>query len=183
MTTRPPPGSATTVREHPADARQPAFRRVIDVAIAAVWRRRPVLNGGGIEILVSRRHPDAVLGGLWELPGGKIEADESPEVAACRETLEETGIAADDARLIGVIEHHDPSATREAHVRLHAILARAGQYVEAKPLGCAECRWISLDDLDHYEWPPANAAVNSLVRAALRNAEGNDDAHDQRTDE
>lgn len=42
--------------------------------------------------LIARRAAHKALSGKWEFPGGKIEADESPETALKRELLEELGI-------------------------------------------------------------------------------------------
>ena len=43
-------------------------------------------------VLIGRRPPGAKLAGLWEFPGGKVEAGETPQQAAVRECLEETGL-------------------------------------------------------------------------------------------
>jgi 8-oxo-dGTP diphosphatase len=139
----------------------------VEVAIAAIWRRTDHPNGPRIEILVARRKADAVRGGLWELPGGKIEPGESADTAARRETREETGIDLGMTQPVAIVEHLDRQATREALVRLHAVAARVDATVEAKPLASAECRWIPLEDIDRYEWPPANARLNDLLRTAL----------------
>lgn len=43
-------------------------------------------------VLLAQRPPGRSMAGLWEFPGGKIEPDESPEVALIRELDEELGI-------------------------------------------------------------------------------------------
>ncbi|HNN48829.1 MAG TPA: NUDIX domain-containing protein, partial [Marmoricola sp.] len=40
-------------------------------------------------VLCAQRGPDGSLPGMWEFPGGKIEPGESPQVALCREIIEE----------------------------------------------------------------------------------------------
>ena len=154
--------------EKSADSPPPPGRR-IDVAVAAIWRTRPRPDGStpAIEILIARRHDHAIRGGLWELPGGKIEPGEDAVTAARRETREESGLALDEAIPIGEFEHVDERASREGRVRIHAVAARAPVGIEPKPLGSAECRWIALDEIGDYEWPPANAALNAMLVRTL----------------
>ena len=46
----------------------------------------------GNQVLLSQRLASAHQGGLWEFPGGKVAAQESPEDALARELYEELGI-------------------------------------------------------------------------------------------
>lgn len=144
---------------------QASSRHRIDVAVAAVWRWRSGTPGSprAIEILIARRHDHAIRGGLWELPGGKIERGEDAVSAARRETREEAGLPLDSAVPIGEFEHLDERAAREARVRIHAVAAQAPAGIEPKPLASAECRWITLEELADYEWPPANAELNAML--------------------
>lgn len=143
--------------------------RRVDVAVAAVWRIRPATPASpeSIEILIARRHDHAIRGGLWELPGGKIESGEDAVSAAIRETREEAGLPLESAVPLGEVEHLDENAAREARVRIHAVAARAPAGIEPKPLGSAECRWITLGEIGDYEWPPANAELNAMLVRTL----------------
>ena len=58
--------------------------KAIDVAAGLIFR-----DG---KLLITQRHADAHLGGLWEFPGGKVEADEAVAEALCRELQEELAI-------------------------------------------------------------------------------------------
>ena len=55
----------------------------------------------GDKILVQREYSYPVDEILWQFPGGKIEADETPEQASTRELAEESGIKAENAKCIG----------------------------------------------------------------------------------
>jgi A/G-specific adenine glycosylase len=84
--------------------------------------RRPHMRGSVVVLerggrwLVQRRAPGALLGGLWEFPGGRIEPGESPETAARRELREETGLTAGALRARGVVRHAYSHFTVELHV-------------------------------------------------------------------
>jgi 8-oxo-dGTP diphosphatase len=60
--------------------------------------------------------------GRWALPGGFVEAGETVEEAAYREAAEETGLAVEVARLVGV--YSDPERDPRGHNVSVAFLAR-----------------------------------------------------------
>lgn len=72
----------------------------VRVAAAVVWR--------GGEILMTQRPPGGPLGLLWEFPGGKIEAGETPEHALVREIREELGVGATPREVLAVDTHDYP---------------------------------------------------------------------------
>ncbi len=51
-------------------------------------------------LLLQQRPDHKNHGGLWELPGGKVEAAETPRSALCREIFEELGLKLDPADLV-----------------------------------------------------------------------------------
>ena len=59
----------------------------------------------GEKFFVQKRPPSGVWGNLWEFPGGRVEAGESPEQAAVREFMEETGFAVNVSARHGIIRH------------------------------------------------------------------------------
>jgi 8-oxo-dGTP diphosphatase len=60
--------------------------------------------------------------GRWALPGGFVEVGETVEKAADREAAEETGLAVEVARLVGV--YSDPERDPRGHYVSVAFLAR-----------------------------------------------------------
>lgn len=119
---------------------------MIEVALAIVWR--------GDRLLVTRRLADAHLGGLWEFPGGKLRINESPDAAAEREVLEETGVVARARGRRAPIDWRYPERT----VRLHPVDC---DWVEGdgEALGVAALRWATVAELSGLEFPPANSAL------------------------
>ena len=127
-------------------------RKVVDVAIALVF------DAGG-QLLICKRKADAVLGGLWEFPGGKCNRGETPQECALREVREETSLEVAVVRSLSTIEHEYP----HAHVRLHPFVCRHVSGV-LQLLQVAEGKWVSPAVLGAYQFPAANGPL--IVQAS-----------------
>ncbi len=106
--------------------------------------------------LVCRRKPDVHLGGLWEFPGGKREHGESLEDCLIREIREELAVEVAMPVLHTVLTHAYAGRAVELHF-FRCTIARG----EPQALGCAELCWVTPEDLDKYDFPPAD---RSLIR-------------------
>ena len=135
--------------------------RQVEISAVALLRVGP----GGPEVLIARRHAGAVRGGLWELPGGKLEPGEDHRAAAARELAEETGVLVDpgDGTIIGRVEQFDAHVARERSIAITLVRFECPPGAEPRPLASAECRWERVDRLDRYDWPAANARLNAML--------------------
>jgi 8-oxo-dGTP diphosphatase len=117
-----------------------------------------VCDGKGL-VLIAQRPAKAHQGGLWEFPGGKLEAGESVEDALVRELQEEIGIFVQSSEPLISLLHHYPDRTVRLHVR--EVLAFTG---EAKGLEGQPIRWVAPGALDEYAFPDANHAIRTAVQ-------------------
>src|SRR5579862_76476 len=121
-------------------------QKVIEVSAGLVF-----LNG---KLLITRRHAGAHLGGLWEFPGGKREADETFEQCLVRELREELGIEVDVGELVESLTHAYPEKT----VVLKFYRCRWTQN-EPRAIDCLDFKWITARELGNYEFPAADARL------------------------
>jgi 8-oxo-dGTP diphosphatase len=104
-------------------------------------------------VLISKRPVGKPLAGLWEFPGGKVEADEKPEAALIRELKEELAIDVSEACLAPL------TFASHAYEAFHLLMplyvcrrwngsvtAREGQ----------ELKWVRPIRLRDYPMPPAD---------------------------
>jgi len=112
------------------------------------------------KLLITQRHKDSHLGGLWEFPGGKREANETFEECLVREIREELGIEISVGKLFEEIAHDYP----EKSIHLKFFIC---ELISGKPqaLGCAAIKWISKSELDNFEFPAADAQLLEKLRA------------------
>ena len=122
-----------------------------------------LLDGQG-RVLMQQRPLGKQHGGLWEFPGGKVEAGESPQQAAARELAEELGVALDPLALEALGFAAEPVlADRQRSVVILLFVAREWQgavsALEGQNMG-----WYALDALADLAMPPLDYP---LARALL----------------
>ncbi len=102
-----------------------------------------IVHGG--RLLAARRTRPAAAAGRWELPGGKVEPGESPEVAVVREIAEEIGCAIEvDGWLDGETRIGPALMLRIARATLVG--------GEPEPLEHDAVRWLTASELDEVDW-------------------------------
>jgi mutator protein MutT len=126
----------------------------LEAAIAIITR--------GEKVLVCQRRNDDKFGGLWEFPGGKVEAGETVEDCLHREVREELGIAVRIVKSFPPVDHQYP----HAFIRLHPFHCQWESGV-VQHLACQDSRWIDPQNLTDHTFPPANDGLVAEVIAYL----------------
>ncbi len=99
-------------------------------------------------VLACRRAPGRASGGLWEFPGGKVEADEQPQDALTRELLEE--LHADVA--VGALLDRSTVAVGELVIDLacYEVVFRGAPPTHSTDHD--ELRWVTREQLGELDW-------------------------------
>ena len=104
-------------------------------------------------LLLAQRPKGKAMAGLWEFPGGKVEAGESPQVALARELKEELGVAVAEADMqaFSFASH----AYETFHLLMPVFLVRRWQG-EIKALEGQQLAWVSAAEIRSYPAPEAD---------------------------
>jgi 8-oxo-dGTP diphosphatase len=116
-------------------------------------------------LLAARRTGPAEAARRWELPGGKVQAGESPDDALAREVAEELGCQV-------VVEHwlDGEQAIGDAHVLRAAVCSlRAGE--PRAGVDHDELRWLTPQQLDEVDWLEPDRPFLPALRAVLLRSE------------
>lgn len=118
-----------------------------------------VLEDGQGRVLVSRRPDHVHQGGLWEFPGGKLEAGESVPAALARELAEELGVAVEAARPLIRVRHAYPDKTVLLDVWRVTRYRGRPRGLEGQPLD-----WRRPDALAGRDFPAADRPILNALR-------------------
>jgi 8-oxo-dGTP diphosphatase len=124
----------------------------IEVAAALIFR-----SG---KLLITQRPAKSHLGGLWEFPGGKREANETFEQCLVREICEELGVEISVGELFEEVAHDYPE--KSVHLKFFICKILSG---EPQPLDCAAVKWIERSELDAHEFPAADAQLLEKLKS------------------
>lgn len=123
-----------------------------------------VLENSDGKILLSQRPEGKSMAGLWEFPGGKVEAGEAPEAALVREVREELGIevAENDLGPLTFASH-----TYETFHLLMPLFHCTCWRGEPQGLEGQEVRWVTLKEMTDLPMPPADVPLVAFLRQVL----------------
>ena len=115
-------------------------------------------------ILLAQRPAHKSMGGLWEFPGGKIEADESPEAALIRELQEELDINTSESCLapLSFASH----AYDDFHLLMMLFVCRRW-HGQPRPVEGGALKWVRPNQLRDYPMPPADIPLIPVLRDLL----------------
>jgi 8-oxo-dGTP diphosphatase len=120
-------------------------------------------------VLIAQRPEGKSMAGLWEFPGGKVEAEETPEDALCREIKEELDI--DLCRACLAPFNFASHAYETFHLLMPLYLCRTWDG-EISPREGQTIRWVRGVDLSRYPMPPADEPLIPWLRDLLNEVSG-----------
>ncbi|ATC85134.1 MULTISPECIES: 8-oxo-dGTP diphosphatase MutT [Pseudoalteromonas] len=111
-------------------------------------------------IFICKRADEQHQGGLWEFPGGKVEAGESVFVALKRELTEEVGLTIHSSSQLMVIEHDYGDKCVKLDVHVVSNFSGEAHGAEGQP-----SEWVAISELENYDFPEANAEIIEKIVA------------------
>jgi len=103
------------------------------------------------KFIITKRPKEKMLGGLWELPGGKRESGESLKSSLMREIKEELSINIKVDKKIGIIQH----SYSHMKIKLHGYYCRV-KSGKIKLNASDKLEWINFSDINKYSFPTAS---------------------------
>jgi 8-oxo-dGTP diphosphatase len=142
---------------HPEERPEGASRRIVLVAAVAL------IDADG-RVLLAERPQGKPLAGLWEFPGGKVKAGETPEAALIRELAEELGIDVHESCLAPFA--FASYAYPEFHLLMPLYVCRRWQGIVIPREG-QRLKWVRPSRLADHPMPPADKPLVAQLRDLL----------------
>lgn len=115
-------------------------------------------------VLIAQRPPGKSMAGLWEFPGGKVEAGETPEQALIRELQEELAVDTVESCLAPfTFASH---AYEDFHLLMPLFVCRKWQG-RVTPVEGQALKWVMPMQLREYPMPPADKPLIAMLRDCL----------------
>lgn len=110
-----------------------------------------IIRNEDSRVLIALRPDDAMLGGLWEFPGGKKKGEESITDTVKRELREELGVDVEIERPFMKLDH----TYSHFSITLHAYLC---SIISGRPTAntSQQLKWVEVEELTDYPFPKAN---------------------------
>jgi 8-oxo-dGTP diphosphatase len=115
-------------------------------------------------VLIAKRPEGKALAGLWEFPGGKVAADETPEAALIRELKEELGIDVTESCLAPFTFASHSYET--FHLLMPLYVCRKWQGI-VMPREGQRLKWVRPAQFDDFPMPPADRPLVAMLRDLL----------------
>ncbi|MBP9088292.1 MAG: (deoxy)nucleoside triphosphate pyrophosphohydrolase [Kofleriaceae bacterium] len=115
--------------------------------------------------LITQRTSTAVLPGLWEFPGGRIESDEDEAAALIREVKGRIGVTVVVGDKLG--ENIHKYSTYAVSLTMFACTIPDGAH--PYPASVADLRWVASREFHDYDFPPADEKTMSKLLGMIRN--------------
>ena len=135
----------------PNTAPESAMSSLIHVAVGIIRN----IQG---EVLIALRDQKKHQGGLWEFPGGKVEAGESVIEALKRELHEELGLELISSSPLLEVEHNYGDKLVRLDVWEVENFQGTASGMEGQPI-----KWVGLEELQNYQFPAANIEIVSFL--------------------
>lgn len=124
---------------------------MVEVVAALIW--------DGARFMICQRPAYKARGLLWEFVGGKVEPGETREQALVRECREELDVTVSVRDIFTQIVHEYPDIT--VHLTLFNAAISGG---EPKLLEHNDMRWITVGEIDLYDFCPADVEILQKIK-------------------
>jgi A/G-specific adenine glycosylase len=110
------------------------------------------------KLLIALRPENAMLGGLWEFPGGKQKEDEPIQKTVERELKEELGVEVKAYKELMILKHTYSHFSITMHAWFCTLITGT-----PKPKESQEVRWVTREELEQYPFPKANKVLTERL--------------------